>query len=135
MEHGGGALHCREFVGIDDERMGWAFAVERKGLVEVEELFVRPQYRGKGYGKKLIRLLGELASERGLKIWVSYADNVPENLAIIEKLISPLGLQLKASDVRWAPLVATAGADVPAAELLRSFCRGGRPRARCRPEF
>jgi len=37
----------------------------RSGLY-LEDLYVRPEYRGKGYGKALIMELGRIANERGL---------------------------------------------------------------------
>lgn len=33
--------------------------------VYLEDLFVRPEYRGKGYGKALLTKLGQIANERG----------------------------------------------------------------------
>jgi len=55
-EHGGGVFHAREFVrAADGEVIGWSFAVERGALVEIEELFVRPSFRMRGYGRRLIR--------------------------------------------------------------------------------
>jgi GNAT superfamily N-acetyltransferase len=121
-EHGGGVFHCREFLDPDDERIAWAFAVERSGVMEVEEFFVWPQFRGVGYGTKLAHSIGELAVGRGcsLKIWISYPDAAPENLQILEKLVRPLGLRLGPSDVRWAPYVATTDVEVPPAEQHRS---------------
>lgn len=108
-EHGGGLFHCHEYVSAEDEGIAWAFAVERDEGIEVEEVFVRPDFRRKGYGKKLIGTMRDLAAEKGsgLKVWVSYADDTPTNIPIVERLIRPLGLHLKRSNTRWASLVAT----------------------------
>jgi GNAT superfamily N-acetyltransferase len=108
-EHGGGIFHCREFVDPNDERIGWMFAIERKEAIEVEELFVRPGFRQTGHGKRLLRLARELAAKKQLplKIWISYADDKTSNLQILEKMISPLGLEIAETGLRWAPLVAT----------------------------
>jgi GNAT superfamily N-acetyltransferase len=108
QEHGGGVFHCHEFVDHSaDERIGWAFAIERQGALEVEELFVRPQFRRKTYGKRLMQSVIDLASGLSLplKIWVSFADMEPANLRVIEGLIQPHGLSLSASGERWAALV------------------------------
>jgi GNAT superfamily N-acetyltransferase len=107
-EHGGGMFHCREFVDPSDERIGWMFAIERTEAIEVEELFVRPAFRRRGYGTRLARLARELASTKGLplRIWISHADVAPSNLEVVEKLMDPLNLQIADSSVRWAPLVA-----------------------------
>jgi len=48
----GTTLHWLEFVDEDDERIGWASAIQNRGSLEAEELFVRPNYRRRGYGKK-----------------------------------------------------------------------------------
>jgi GNAT superfamily N-acetyltransferase len=37
----------------NDECIGWAFLVARQGFADIEEFFVRPTYRGKGYGTDL----------------------------------------------------------------------------------
>lgn len=102
--------HCVEFTDPQDLRIAWALAMQREeGSLEVEELFVRPEFRRQGYGKRLIHALGELAAECGseLKIWISYPDSDSSNLAIVERLTSPLGLSINASGQRWAPLVAS----------------------------
>lgn len=35
--------------------------------IYIEDLFISPEYRGKGYGKKLFRRIAEIALERGCK--------------------------------------------------------------------
>ena len=62
-EFGGGILHGREIVGPGGERMAWAFAVQRAHSLDVEELFVKPQHRRRGFGKGLVQMLGKLAFE------------------------------------------------------------------------
>jgi GNAT superfamily N-acetyltransferase len=135
-EYGGGLFHVREFVSDDDERIAWAFAIQRSGILEVEEFFVRPQFRRTGYGKKLMHSIGELAVEHGcsLKFWISYADTAPENLAIIEKLVMPLGLRVVPAHLRFAPYVAAAEFDAPQLERPQDLQpRGARPIAPYRP--
>jgi hypothetical protein len=39
-------------------------------------------------------------------MWISFADTAPQNLKRIEKILTPFGLRIQASGVRWAPLVA-----------------------------
>lgn len=128
-EHGGGTFHCREFVDAHDDRMAWAFAIERSGMLEVEEFFVRPQFRRAGLGKHLVRSIQELATERGcsLKFWISFPDAAEQNLEVFGKLIQPLGLHIGPSSTRFAPLVAVKEAntegsclsDAPRAESAR----------------
>lgn len=111
-EHGGGAFHAREFVrAADGELIGWSFAVEREALVEIEELFVRPSFRKRGYGRQLIRRMEEIADEHSadLKMWVPFPDASLANLQAVQKLITLVGLSLEPSCVRWAACVASTG--------------------------
>jgi GNAT superfamily N-acetyltransferase len=107
-------LHCFEFVSASDERIAWAFALEREGSVEIEELFVRPQFRRKGYGSKMIRTLHRVAMRNGyaLRIWISHADAGSENIKTVEKMSTSLGLNVMPSGNRWAPLVARLASQV-----------------------
>jgi len=106
-EHGGGVLHCYEFVDSDAGRVAWTFFVERNGLVEVEELFVMPAFRRKGYAAKFVEMLADYARQCGtsLMVWVSHADTAVENMMVVEKLADRLGLKLSASPARWASYV------------------------------
>lgn len=109
-EFGGGIFHVREIVGPNEERIAWAFAIQRIDSLDVEELFVKPAHRRKGYGKALVLRLGELAFDvqQYPRVWVPYPDATPQNLFVVEKLFSRLGLQLYEAPVRWvryAPFV------------------------------
>jgi GNAT superfamily N-acetyltransferase len=110
-EPSGGFLHCRELIDDRNGRVGWAFAVLRNGVVHIEELFVKPQFRGKGYGARLIRPFARLATKHNceLRIWISYADQAKENLEVIDKIAHSLGLGLIPSGMRWAPVAAVQG--------------------------
>ena len=94
--HNGSVLHCLEFLNANDDRMAWTFAIEREGGLEIDELFVRPQFRRTGYGSKLIRTMQRLAStnNRRFRMWISYADVGEENLRVIEKMTKPLRIGL-----------------------------------------
>jgi len=106
-ELGGGIFHAYEIVGPSEDRMAWAFAIQRAASLEVEELFVKPKYRTRGFGRRLATLLAELAFgvQQYPRVWVSEVDATPVNLAVLEKLLHPLGLRLRETPVRWAPLV------------------------------
>jgi GNAT superfamily N-acetyltransferase len=102
--------HCIEVTGPQDMRIAWALAVQREsGLLEVEELFVRPTFRKQRHGTRLLHELQERADELGcsLKMWISYADIDASNIAIIDKLIAPMGLIREDSGERWAPMYAS----------------------------
>ncbi|MFH1265491.1 MAG: GNAT family N-acetyltransferase [Planctomycetota bacterium] len=107
--HGGDALHAREVYDADsDERIAWTFAVHRDGFLDVEELFVRPQYRGHGYGRQLVQMLLELSADlkRPLRLWVPFADWTPANIPLVERVVEKLGLGLFHANVRWAAATA-----------------------------
>ena len=59
------------FVLEDDVEVGFALFFHNFstflgcGGIYLEDLFVKPQYRGKGYGKGLIKKLAQIAVERG----------------------------------------------------------------------
>lgn len=105
----------------DDERLGWAFAVERDGAIEVEELFVRSEFRGHGHGRWLGERLKELARGKGLPLraWVPFADARRESEGTFPAMVTVLrrmGLQFLRSPVRWAAYYATderSGSDQP----------------------
>lgn len=117
--HGGDNLHCREvFDGTNDECMGWTFAVHRRGFLDVEEFFVRPQYRGRGIANQLVEMLLELSHEaqRPLRLWVPFADWSDEQVPRVTRIAKKLGLDLYHSGVRWAAVVG-----LPEAGLTRPF--------------
>jgi hypothetical protein len=109
----GSILHWLDIVGENDERLGWASAIQSSTSFEIEELFVKPSYRRTGWGKKLFQTIERTATDCGLsiKMWVSFADTAPENLQRIEKIVGPSGLSIQASGVRWARLVAAPASD------------------------
>jgi GNAT superfamily N-acetyltransferase len=109
----GSILHWLDIVGENDERVGWASAIQSPTSFEIEELFVRPTYRGTGWGKQLFQTIERMAKDRGLslKLWISFADTAPENLKRIERIIGPSGLGIQSSGVRWARLAAAPASD------------------------
>ena len=59
------------FIMEDDAEVGFALFFHNfstflgKAGIYLEDLFVKPEYRGKGYGKALIKKLASIAIERG----------------------------------------------------------------------
>ena len=107
--YGGDEIHGREvYDGTTDDRIGWTFAVHREGFLDVEELFVRPPFRGRGHGNQLAKKLLELGAKlnRPLRLWVPFADWTPSNIPIVERIVEKLGLKLFHADVRWAAAMA-----------------------------
>ena len=105
----GRIFHAREFYDAGaDERIGWAFAVQEQDYLDVEELYVRPQFRRQSYGTRLLKSLKELSTQAGLplRFFIPFADSKPENLSLVERLLSKERYYLFPSGIRWCPLVA-----------------------------
>ena len=59
------------FAGVDDKEVGFALFFHNfstflgRAGIYLEDLYVRPECRGKGYGKALLRKLAQITAERG----------------------------------------------------------------------
>ena len=94
------------------DRRAWAFVIERDGALEIEDLYVRPEFRGKGYGRVLAEKVAELARAKvqSLRLWVPFADSKQENPANFPALVTIarlLGLRFRPCPVIWAAYFAT----------------------------
>jgi GNAT superfamily N-acetyltransferase len=94
------------------ERRAWAFVVERDGALEIEELYVRPEYRRAGHGRWLADRVAQLAREKGmpLRIWVAFADCRSESAPNYPALVSTarrLGVQFQECPTPWAAYFGT----------------------------
>jgi GNAT superfamily N-acetyltransferase len=107
----GGQLHGVEIDDLSlDDNQAWAFAVSRDGFLDVEELFVRPEWRGRGYGPRLLSVLQARAAklELPLRLWVPHVDGVDSNaLATFCRMVRKAGLRIFESEVLWASFVVT----------------------------
>jgi GNAT superfamily N-acetyltransferase len=89
------------------ERVAWTFVVERDGALEVEEMYVRPEYRRLGHGRWLAERVAQLAREKAtaLRLWVGFVDCRQENEANHPALVATirrLGVTFQRSLVPWA---------------------------------
>jgi GNAT superfamily N-acetyltransferase len=94
------------------EWLAWSFVIERDGALEVEELFVRPEFRRSGHGRWLAEQVAKLAREKGesLRLWVSFADCQSENPANYPALVATarrMGVRFRPCTVPWAAYFAT----------------------------
>jgi len=94
------------------ERWAWAFVIERDGTLEVEDLYVRPEFRGRGYASRLSERIVELARAKRepLRVWVSFADcrqESPQTYSALVPIAKRLGVQFHPCPVRWAAYFAT----------------------------
>ncbi|WP_048203426.1 KEOPS complex subunit Pcc1 [Methanocaldococcus infernus] len=58
------------FIGVD---CNWVSNIEKREVAEIHEIFVDPDYRGRGFGKLLINKAIEYAKKRGrdfIELWV-----------------------------------------------------------------
>jgi GNAT superfamily N-acetyltransferase len=95
-----------------EDRLAWSFVLEKDGALEIEELYVRPEYRRKGYGKVLAEKVRELAAAKclPLRLWVPFADTRQENTANYPALVAIarlLGVQFHPCPAVWAAYFAT----------------------------
>jgi GNAT superfamily N-acetyltransferase len=95
-----------------EDRRAWAFVIERDGALEVEELYVRPEYRRLGHGRWLADRVAQLACEKGmpLRLWVAFADCKSESEGNYPSLVATarrLGVQFQACPVPWAAYFGT----------------------------
>ncbi len=106
-------LHVVEVVDLDgDEMLAWALAVETTKGLEVEEMFVRPPYRGEGMGRDLALTIGGLAETRELhvRLWISHVDWQGAPTHAQGAIFRQLGVVPGAAPERWAVAVAVSPA-------------------------
>jgi ribosomal protein S18 acetylase RimI-like enzyme len=91
-----------------NDMIGWVIAVETTDVLHVDDLFVRPSYRGRGFGQKLARELSRIVSWRGkpVQLWFSHADWHGQPDQAQTALLGTLGLSMRPSSVPWASAVA-----------------------------
>jgi GNAT superfamily N-acetyltransferase len=100
-----GVLHGIEIRDSQsNDRKSWGFALQYDNYLNVEEFFVRPTYRGKGYSRILCDHFDKLSSHLciPLRFWISHADNNRSNMAIVRHMADVHGFTLYNSSVRWA---------------------------------
>jgi GNAT superfamily N-acetyltransferase len=107
----GGQLHGVEIDDLTyDDHQAWAFAVVRNGYLDIEELFVRPEWRARGHGPKLIQVMQQRAAKLDLplRIWVPHVDGAESTtLPTFCRLIRRLGLRIDECKQQWASYVVT----------------------------
>jgi GNAT superfamily N-acetyltransferase len=108
----GGRFYAVEAYDRDhDERIGWSFAVSRGDYFDVEELYVRPPYRRRGYASRMVAIMADRARDHGLSIraWVPFADCERSNREALTATLRKMGLAPRKSGVSWAAYLAVPG--------------------------
>jgi esterase/lipase superfamily enzyme len=107
-------IHGREIVDADSgDRVAWAFCSKRDGFLDIEEFFVWPSERKKGYARVLARMVKDLAKSMNLplRMLVSFADSIDPNWPNVEHAAKLLDLHLSESPNSWVHWVATSVAN------------------------
>lgn len=109
-------MECYDYN--SDQRIGWAIGVQRDSTLDIEDVFVRPEFRGKGYGGTLFDMIREFQSQLSVRIWFTHADTLGD---VQTHLCKSLSLNIEPTDERWSPYVAQSGssAAIPIAMPLK----------------
>ena len=102
----GDILHAAEIVDcLQDEMIAWGFAIQGESpFLELEELFVRPNWRMRGYASQLTTEFLRLGARLGKQIraWIPHSDIGELNQPALNAVFRRLGLSCNPSPVRWA---------------------------------
>lgn len=87
---------------VRDEMMAWAILRQSQTVLDIDELFVRPEFRRKGHGRRLVRTVNEIRNNLTLPMsaWVPHVDAAPTRAQ--DAVFRRLGLRRTASTERWA---------------------------------
>jgi Papain family cysteine protease len=92
---------------MKDEMAAWAIVVEKDGFADIEEFFVKPTYRRRGYSAELIESIRQSPiAQKPKRLWVPHSDANILSRPKLEMLATRLELKLTSSQRRWSPLVA-----------------------------
>jgi GNAT superfamily N-acetyltransferase len=105
-ELGHRCMICSAWDLASNTRVGWSFATMRDGYFDIEEMFVRPEYRGQGHGGMLMSQLLEESDKLQLPVrfWIPHADFYPKTASLlpINHLFTKNGFIVATSGVTWA---------------------------------
>jgi GNAT superfamily N-acetyltransferase len=96
----------------EKERRGWSFVLETEDALEIEEVYVRPEFRGRGLGRVLAEKVRAMANAKRmpLRAWVPFADcrqENPSNYSAVVAMARLLGLKFQPCREIWAAYYAT----------------------------
>ncbi|QDV73802.1 GNAT family N-acetyltransferase [Botrimarina mediterranea] len=96
--------------GDNDVLVAWAHVLQTSTAIDVEELFVRPDYRRRGLATQLVQEIRDGAPE-GLPIrfWIPWGDHSEHNSAALVNWARRSNITLSPSGTRWAAFVGLSG--------------------------
>lgn len=98
-----------------NNRLAWITAVLRHGVLNIEDLYVKPDMRNNGYGASLIESVKTLVRQIGcdVKFWIPFADiDCNEKRDGLLDFFNKFELRIEVSPHQWAAYVATPGKPV-----------------------
>jgi GNAT superfamily N-acetyltransferase len=105
----GNILHGAEIVDpLLNEVIAWGFAIEgRSAFLELEELFVRPNWRMRGYASQLTTHFSQLAArlKKQIRAWIPHSDAGGLDQLPLNAVLPRLGLSRNPSPERWAAAI------------------------------
>ncbi|MFO0904015.1 MAG: GNAT family N-acetyltransferase [Pirellulales bacterium] len=109
-------LLAAEFINADtQESVAWILYVVRKGAAHIEDLYVKPNHRGNGYGRHLLAYVLHECEKKEIpvQLWIDFADiDVPSKVEHLKQWLSAYPFRIERSPFAWAAYTATFGEPV-----------------------
>lgn len=96
----------------NDDRLAWAMAVWRRGEIHIDDLFVKPEARGRGYADTMIKYYLEASEHYGapLRFWIPWSDvDSTEKVENLTRFFAKYQFGFEASVYPSAPFCAVRG--------------------------
>lgn len=102
-------LHAVEVYDAEsNDTIAWGFAIEHDDIIDIEELFVKPNWRQKGYGTEIATNFVQLSNSlrKPLHALIPFIDDNISNQQALSSIIDCLGLSIRASNFNWISKIA-----------------------------
>jgi GNAT superfamily N-acetyltransferase len=87
---------------VNDEMMAWVILRQSASQLEIDDFFVRPEFRRRGHGRRLAREVNVIRSESDLPLraWIPHVD--ARRTKAQDAVFRRMGLRRSNSSERWA---------------------------------